>query len=85
MWLGQDLLAWMVLAIGGAMAVGNLAALAFPPRAKNHDDDPLDENDSPSQVDDSPSPQRASVVRCLVFVMVGSVSAVWALVSLLIR
>ena len=31
MFLGEDLLAWMVLAFGGAMFVGNLAAL-FKPR-----------------------------------------------------
>ena len=29
--LGQDLLAWLVLALGGAMAVGNALALARPP------------------------------------------------------
>jgi len=29
--LGEDLLAWMVLAIGGALAVGTILALARPP------------------------------------------------------
>lgn len=33
--LGQDLLAWLVLAFGGALAVGNaLALLKPPPQAK---------------------------------------------------
>lgn len=33
--LGQDLLAWLVLAFGGALAVGNaLALLRPPPQAK---------------------------------------------------
>ena len=30
--LGQDLLAWLVLALGGALAVGNGLALVRPPR-----------------------------------------------------
>ena len=34
--LGSDLLAWLVLAIGGAMAVGNVMAMLRPPeRAKD--------------------------------------------------
>ena len=31
MFLGEDLLAYLVLAIGGAMAVGSIAALVRPP------------------------------------------------------
>ena len=31
MFLGEDLLAWLVLALGGAMAVGSAAALVRPP------------------------------------------------------
>ena len=31
LFLGNDLLAWLVLALGGAMAVGNALALARPP------------------------------------------------------
>ena len=66
MFLGEDLLAWLVLAIGGAMAVGNLAALVRPPRSKR---DP----------DDLP---RAPIGRGLVFVLLGLAAAVWALASL---
>ena len=29
--LGDDLLAWLVLALGGALLVGNIAAIARPP------------------------------------------------------
>jgi len=29
--LGDDLLAWLVLALGGALVVGNVAALVRPP------------------------------------------------------
>ena len=31
--LGDDLLAWLVLALGGAMAVGSLLAMVRPPEA----------------------------------------------------
>jgi hypothetical protein len=31
MFLGEDLLAWLVLAIGGAMAVGSIMAIVRPP------------------------------------------------------
>jgi hypothetical protein len=31
MFLGEDLLAWLTLAIGGALAIGTLAALIRPP------------------------------------------------------
>ena len=31
MFLGEDLLAWLVLAFGGALFVGNLAAVVRPP------------------------------------------------------
>jgi hypothetical protein len=33
--LGEDLLAWLVLALGGAMAVGSIAALLRPPEHRN--------------------------------------------------
>lgn len=32
MFLGNDLLPWLVLAIGGALAVGNVIALVRPPK-----------------------------------------------------
>jgi hypothetical protein len=33
MFLGEDLLAWLVLALGAAMAVGSVMALVRPPAA----------------------------------------------------
>jgi hypothetical protein len=33
MFLGEDLLAWLVLALGAAMAVGSLLALVRPPES----------------------------------------------------
>jgi len=38
MFLGEDLLAYLVLAIGGAMAVGSVAALVRPPAQRGDGD-----------------------------------------------
>ena len=38
MFLGEDLLAYLVLAIGGAMAVGSVAALVRPPTQRGEGD-----------------------------------------------
>ena len=35
--LGDDLLAWLILALGGALFVGNLMALVKPPPPKEGD------------------------------------------------
>ena len=67
MFLGEDLLAWLVLAIGGAMAVGNGLALFRPPEDKRNDDDL----------------ERAPVGRAIVYILVGLVAAVWGLATLL--
>lgn len=37
MFLGDDLLAWLVLALGGALFAGNLLALVKPPPLKEGD------------------------------------------------
>ena len=66
MFLGEDLLVWLVLAIGGAMAAGNLMAIVRPPEKKIADDD-LD---------------KAPMFRSLVFVVVGVVASIWAIASL---
>lgn len=65
--LGEDLLAWLLLAFGGALAVGNLLAVIRPPER---------------QLDDT-NLQRAPVARSLVFAGVGLVAAIWALASLI--
>jgi hypothetical protein len=38
MFLGEDLLAYLVLAIGGAMAVGSILALVRPPEVRSEGD-----------------------------------------------
>jgi hypothetical protein len=67
MFLGEDLLAWLVLALGGALFVGNVMALVRPPDVQR-DDSHL---------------ARAPVGRSLAMALVGFVAAVWALGSLI--
>jgi hypothetical protein len=66
MFLGEDLLAWLVLAFGGALFVGNLLAVVKPPNRQ------LGEGNL----------DRAPVVRSIVYAGIGLVAALWALASL---
>ena len=67
MFLGEDLLAWLTLAFGGALFVGNLLAIVKPPA---------------NQLDDT-NLERAPVVRSAVYSVIGLVAAIWALASLI--
>ena len=66
MFLGEDLLAWLLLAFGGAMFVGNAAALLKPREA------PREEGEL----------TRAPKVRSIAVALLGLVAAVWALFTL---
>ena len=66
MFLGDDLLPFLVLAFGGALFVGNLLAVIKPPQ---------------QQLDDTHL-ERAPVGRSLTFAFVGLVAAIWAIASL---
>ena len=65
MFLGENLLSWLLLALGAAMAVGNGMALVRPPRQL--DDGDLD---------------RPPVRRSLLYIVLGTVAALWAVASL---
>jgi len=65
--LGEDLLPWLLLALGGALVVGNLLALVRPPAREREEGEY----------------ERAPVGRSLVMAAIGAVAAVWALASLL--
>jgi hypothetical protein len=67
LFLGNDLLAYLVLALGGALAVGNALALIRPP----------------SQPQPRGNLRRAPVGRTLMMVVIGSIAALWAVGSLL--
>ena len=64
--LGDNLLPLLVLAIGGAMAAGNLLALIRPPEKPKGDGD-LEE---------------APVVRSLVYIALGIAASIWAIASI---
>ena len=66
--LGDDLIVYLVLAMGAALVAGNVAALVRPPgRAARDDDGRL---------------ERAPVVRSMIMAGIGLVAAIWALLSL---
>lgn len=67
--LGDNLLAWMLLAFGGAMLIGNVLALVRPPAP---DGDAADG-----------APVRAPLARTVVMIALGLVAAGWALATLL--
>ena len=67
MFLGDDLLAWLMLALGAALFVGSTAAVIRPP------DRPREEV----------ALERAPVGRSIAMAVVGLVAAVWALASLI--
>jgi hypothetical protein len=71
--LGDNLLPLMVLAFGGAMAIGTLMALVRPPETRGG---------ARSQGSTTPQ-ERAPLVRSIVFIAVGAIAAVWALASLI--
>lgn len=66
MFLGEDLLAWLVLALGGALCVGNVMAIVKPPPQRKADSDLA----------------RAPLSRTILMAVVGGVAAIWALASL---
>jgi hypothetical protein len=64
--LGDNLLPLLLLAFGGAMAIGSFAALVRPPAARKNKADL----------------ERPPLVRTVSFGLVGAVIALWALASL---
>ena len=67
MFLGEDLLQYLLLALGGALFAGNVLAVVKPP-ARQKDEGNL---------------ERAPVARSLMFAGLGLVAAVWALATLI--
>ena len=67
MFLGEDLLALLVLAFGGAMFVGNVAAVVKPRET------PREEGEL----------TQAPKVRSVAMAMLGLAAAVWAIITLL--
>lgn len=68
LFLGEDLIVWLVLAFGAALFFGNIAAVIRPP-----DRSVLKEGDL----------EKAPVARSMVMAGIGLVAMIWGLVSLL--
>ena len=64
---GENLLALLVLALGGALAIGNALALLRPRPPEPGDDAPL---------------ERPPLARSLLMIAFGLIAAIWALASL---
>jgi hypothetical protein len=67
LFLGEDLITYLVLAFGGALFFGNLAAVIRPPDRADRKEGDL---------------EQAPVVRSMVMAGIGLVAMVWALVTL---
>ena len=63
---GDNILAQLVLALGGAMAVGSILALVRPPAQHRGDADLT----------------RAPIARTVAMIAVGLIAALWAVVTL---
>lgn len=65
--LGDNLLAWLVLALGGAMFAGNILAVLRPPPGGTRKEGEL---------------ERAPRARSMIMAGLGLVAALWALATL---
>ena len=68
MFLGADLLAWLVLALGAALFAGNVMAIVRPPEQQR----------------EATNLERAPILRSAVMAGLGLVAALWALGSLIV-
>ncbi len=74
MFLGENLIVYLVLALGGALAVGNIAALVRPPEKRSGTGD---------TTDGSTDLPKAPVARSLVMAIIGATAAIWSVASLI--
>ena len=68
MYLGEDFLAWIVLALGAAMAIGTTFALIRPRPVGAAKEGDLN---------------RPPLTRSIVMILAGTAAAIWSLASLL--
>lgn len=88
LFLGEDLLAWLVLAFGGALVVGNVAALLRPPSHLRGSSGPSGKPGKPGKPGkagkaDDAGADGPSVARSAVMIIVGLLAAIWGLASLI--
>jgi hypothetical protein len=76
MFLGDNIIVYLVLALGGALAVGNVAALVRPPSKEKKSNTKKDDEENTDLA-------KAPVVRSLIMAIIGATAAVWAIASLI--
>jgi hypothetical protein len=76
---GDNLLAWLVLAFGGAMCIGTLMAMLRPPEPPRADAS----KDGARRAAPTTPARQVPLARSIVFIAVGGLAALWALASLL--
>ena len=74
---GPDIITFLLLALGGALAVGNLAALINPEGPRRRPPPP------PGAPGDPAEPAKPQLWRSLAMVAVGMVIVIWAAASLI--
>lgn len=67
MFLGDNLLVYLVLALGGALAVGNILAIIKPPATARAEGDLA----------------RAPIARSVLMAIVGAIASIWSIASLI--
>ena len=67
MFLGENLIIYLVLALGGALAVGNILALVKPPEQLKEEGDLA----------------SAPKARSMAMAIIGLIAALWSIVSLI--
>lgn len=67
LFLGEDLILYLLLALGGALFVGNVAAIMRPPKQHPTDD----------------ALERAPMTRSLIYAGIGLVAAIWSIATLI--
>jgi hypothetical protein len=86
LFLGEDFLPWMVLAIGAALVAGNVLALVRPPEGAEPSGGAPGTGRSTSSRSKSTEPEvrpRPPLGRTVTMIVVGLVAAGWGLASLI--
>ena len=77
---GPEIITFLLLALGGALAVGNIAALINPDGPRKHQAGRRDIPPPPGAPDELATPK---VGRSVVMIVVGLVIVIWAIASLI--
>ncbi len=82
MFLGENLIVYLVMALGGALAVGNIAAIVRPPAKPRKPRRTADDQQS-EEGTESTDLAKAPIARSLFMAIIGATAAVWSIASLI--